>query len=88
MKEISYKTIDDYVKMSKNYSDPKVVRIYEIVRDEEGKQPQAIKAVTFLRTFLFQWRGTVSNDVIEILRNSGHLEGDIKDVIPLGKYLG
>lgn len=78
MKEITYTEFNDYIEKSKAFEDPKIIKLY-------NEKDKTCRAVTFLRTWLIQWQGETSRQVVEILVESGHKKGKILDVVPMGR---
>jgi hypothetical protein len=74
MKEVTLDNFTDYLEKSKAYDDPKVIKIYEVN-----------KAVTFMRTWLLQYRGLLNEEQIKALIELGHRKGKMQDVVPLGR---
>ena len=85
MKEITYTEFNDYIEKSKAFDDPKVAKIYTLWDAGEFGSVRMCKAVTFLRTWLLQWEGKSSNEILEVLKESGHRSGKIQDIVPLGR---
>ena len=85
MKEITYTEFNDYIEKSRAFDDPKVVKVYTLWDTGEFGATRMCKAITFLRTWLLQWKGITSNEIIESLTESGHRKGKIIDVVPMGR---
>ena len=85
MKEITYTEFNDYIEKSKAFDDPKIVKVYTLWNTGECGSVRMCKGVTFLRTWLLQWKGESSNEILEALRDSGHKKGRITDVVPMGR---
>ena len=78
MKEITHDSFQDYVDKSRAYEDPKIIKLY-------NEKDKTCRAVTFLRTWLIQWQGETSRQVVDTLVESGHKRGKIIDVVPMGR---
>lgn len=85
MKEITYTEFNDYIEKSKAFDDPKVIKVYKTWETGESGSVRWCKAITFLRTWLLQWTGQPSREVVENLVESGHKKGKIIDVVPMGR---
>jgi len=74
MKEITYSEFEDYLAKADAYDDPKTIKIYG-----DGF------CLTFLRTHLIQWRGGLTKEMLEKLREHGHCRAVIEDVVSVGR---
>jgi len=87
MKEITYNYNSDYLKKTEAFVDAKVVKVWDYISSKSsGGRPQ-IKAVTFMRTWLFQYIGDDNQDFIQKLEAQGHCRGKIEEIVPLGRAI-
>jgi len=74
MKEITYANFEDYLVKADAYEDPKTIKIYN-----------SSVCLTFLRTHLIQWKGPITTELGNKLREHEHFRATIEDVTPVGR---
>lgn len=82
-KEFWYSDIDDYLKMSDNYDNPKTVKMYEISTTERPAE-RLFRAVTYLRTAVIGFQKTTADMYMDELAKKcqahNHCQGIILEI--------
>jgi len=78
MKEFWYTHIEDYLTKSDAYVDPKTIKLYENLAEGSSRK---LRAITYLRTALIGWQGRWDEGLEQMLKEHGHCEGRMEEVV-------
>lgn len=86
MKTVILDSLEDYLKASEAYTNPKVLKIVEIfiIGDKGG-----IRAITFPTTFMLEWKGHYKildtdreefDRILNLIKDNNHVQGKVSEV--------